>query len=76
MNTVRFVRDRNSHYGWNTITTSGDVILHVLPFKGVTFEMVIIERYHLRESSVEEAIIEMYLGSVSIRQVKDITEAL
>ena len=41
-----------------------------------TFETAIIERYRRRESSVEEAIIEMYLAAVSVRRVEDITEAL
>ena len=34
------------------------------------------ERYRRRESSVEEALIEMYLAGVSVRHVEDITEAL
>ena len=41
-----------------------------------TFETAIIERYRRCESSVEEALIEMYLASVSARRVEDITEAL
>ena len=44
--------------------------------KGVTFETAIIERYRRRESSVEEALIEMYLAGVSVRRVEDISEAL
>jgi transposase-like protein len=44
--------------------------------KGVPFETAIIERYRRRESSVEEALIEMYLAGVSVRRVEDITEAL
>ena len=36
----------------------------------------IIERYRRRESSVEEALIEMYLAGVSVRRVEDITQAL
>lgn len=44
--------------------------------KGVSFETAIIERYRRRESSVEEAPIEMYLAGVSVRRVEDITEAL
>lgn len=44
--------------------------------KGVAFETAIIERYQRRESSVEEALIEMYLAGVSVRRVEDITEAL
>jgi transposase-like protein len=41
-----------------------------------TFVTAIIERYRRRESSVEEALIEMYLAGVSVRRVEDITEAL
>ena len=41
-----------------------------------TFETAIIERYRRRKSSVEEALIEMYLAGISVRRVEDITEAL
>jgi transposase-like protein len=40
------------------------------------FETAIIERYKRRESSVEEALMEMYLAGVSVRRVEDITQAL
>lgn len=40
------------------------------------FESQIIERYKRRETSVEEALVEMYLAGVSVRRVEDITEAL
>jgi putative transposase len=40
------------------------------------FETAIIERYRRRESTVEEALIEMYLAGVSVRRVEDITQAL
>lgn len=40
------------------------------------FETAIIERYKRRESSIEEALIEMYLAGVSVRRVEDITEVL
>ena len=45
-------------------------------FKGISFETAIIKRYRRRESSVEEALIEMYLAGVFVRRVEDITEAL
>ena len=67
---------RSGHYDRNLATTSGDVTLHVPRLKGVSFETAIIERYRRRESSVEEALIEMYLAGVSVRRVEDITEAL
>ena len=66
----------SGHYDRNLTTTSGDVTLHVPRLKGVSFETAIIERYRRRESSVEEALIEMYLAGVSVRRVEDITEAL
>ena len=40
------------------------------------FETAIIERYRRRESSVGEALVEMYLAGVSVRRVEDITAAL
>ena len=67
---------RSGHYDRNLTTTSGDVTLHVPRLKVISFETAIIERYRRRESSVEEALIEMYLAGVSVRRVEDITEAL
>jgi len=67
---------RSGHYVRNLTTTSGDVKLKVPKLKGIAFETAIIERYRRRESSVEEALIEMYLAGVSVRRVEDITEAL
>ncbi|WP_371363022.1 IS256 family transposase ISCce2 [Sporomusa rhizae] len=67
---------RAGHYDRNLTTTSGNVTLKVPKLKGIPFETAIIERYRRRESSVEEALIEMYLAGVSVRRVEDITEAL
>jgi len=67
---------RSGHYERNLLTGSGDVKLKVPKLKGVAFETAIIERYRRRESSVEEALIEMYLAGVFVRRVEDITEAL
>src|SRR5271165_7067640 len=57
-------------------TSAGEVSLKVPKLRRQTFETAIIERYRRRESSVEEALIEMYLAGVSVRRVEDITEAL
>src|SRR5256714_7676286 len=57
-------------------TVAGEVNLRVPKLRRQTFETAIIERYRRRESSVEEALIEMYLAGVSVRRVEDITEAL
>ena len=65
-----------ARYDRNLTTTSGDVTLHMPHLKGIPFETAIIECYRRRESSVEEAFIEMYLAGVSVRRVEDITEAL
>jgi putative transposase len=54
----------------------GEVSLKVPKLRRQTFETAIIERYRRRESSVEEALIEMYLAGISVRRVEDITEAL
>ena len=67
---------RSGHYTRNLTTTSGNVKLSVPKLKGVPFETAIIERYRRRESSVEEALIEMYLAGVSVRRVEDISEVL
>lgn len=66
----------SGHYSRNPTTTSGDVTLKVSKLKGISFETAIIERYRHRESSVEEALIEMNLVGVSVRRVEDISEAL
>jgi putative transposase len=55
---------------------AGEVNLKVPKLRRQTFETAIIERYRRRESSVEEALIEMYLAGISVRRVEDITEAL
>jgi hypothetical protein len=47
-----------------------------LPLRSLPSETAIIERYRRRESSVEEALIEMYLAGVSVRRLEDITQAL
>src|SRR5215831_20071319 len=57
-------------------TQAGEVELKMPKLRRQTFETAIIERYKRRESSVEEALIEMYLAGVSVRRVEDITEAL
>ena len=67
---------RSGHYSRSLTTISGDVTLKIPKLKGISFETAIIERYRRRESSVEEALIEMYLTGVSVRRVEDITEAL
>ena len=67
---------RSGHYNRNLTTTSGDVTLKVPKLKGISFETAIIERYRRRESSVEEALIEMYLAGVSTRRIEDVSEIL
>ena len=56
---------RAGHYERNLQTKAGEVRLKVPKLRQQTFETAIIERYRQRESSVEEALIEMYLAGVS-----------
>src|SRR5258708_7068487 len=67
---------RAGHYERGLQTKAGEVRLRVPKLRRQTFETAIIERYRRRESSVEEALIEMYLAGGSVRPVEDITEAL
>lgn len=82
VNAERYARDearkayRSGHYNRSFTTTSGNINLRMPKLKGLTFETSIIERYKRRETSVEEALIEMYLAGVSVRRVEDISEAL
>jgi transposase-like protein len=67
---------RGPTYSRKLQTQAGEVTLKVPKLRSVRFETAIIERYRRRESSVEEALIEMYIAGVSERRVEDITEAL
>ena len=67
---------RAGHYDRKLQTQAGEVSLQVPRLRNLPFETEIIERYRRRESSVEEALVEMYLAGVSVRRVEDITEAL
>ena len=67
---------RAGSYERSLETRAGQVSLKIPKLRRQTFETAIIERYRRRESSVEEALIEMYLAGVSVRRVEDITEAL
>jgi putative transposase len=67
---------RAGHYERKLETQAGEVTLRVPKLRSLPFETAIIERYRRRESSVEEALVEMYLAGVSVRRVEDITEAL
>ena len=67
---------RAGYYNRKLLTKAGEVDLKVPKLRHLPFETAIIERYKRRESSIEEALIEMYLAGVSVRRVEDITEAL
>jgi putative transposase len=67
---------RAGSYARTLHTKAGKVELQVPRLRKLPFETQIIERYRRRESSVEEALIEMYLAGVSVRRIEDITEAL
>ena len=70
------VDTRAGKYARKLQTQAGEVELKMPKLRRLPFETQIIERYRRKESSVEEALIEMYLAGVSVRRVEDITEAL
>jgi transposase-like protein len=70
------VDTRAGHYPRQLQTPAGAVKLRVPKLRSLPFETQIIERYRRRESSVEEALLEMYYAGVSMRRVEDITDAL
>lgn len=74
--TVARTDTRAGYYERDLHTKAGEVKLKVPKLRQQKFETAIIERYRRRESSVEEALVEMYLAGVSVRRVEDITEAL
>ena len=67
---------RSGHCKRKLATTSGEVALDVPKLRGATFQPAVIERYRRRETSVEEAIIEMYLAGVSTRRIEGVSEIL
>ena len=67
---------RAGHYTRTLQTKAGEVDIRMPKLRTLPFETAIIERYRRRESSVEEALVEMYLAGVSVRRVEDITEVL
>ena len=67
---------RAGHYERRLATTSGEVTIRMPKLKGMRFTTAIIERYRRRETSVEEAMIEMYLAGVSTRRIEDVSEIL
>ena len=70
------VDTRAGHYERKFHSKAGEVNLKMPKLRKQTFETAIIERYKRRETSIEEALMEMYLAGVSVRRVEDITEAL
>lgn len=67
---------RAGHYDCGLTTSSGEVTIHMPKLKGACFTTAIIERYRRRESSVDEAMMEMYLAGVSTRRIGDASEIL
>src|SRR5262249_30610072 len=66
---------RAGHYERNLQTRVGEVELSVPKLRNLPFETAIIERYRPRETSVEEALVGMYLAGVSTRPIEAITQA-
>jgi putative transposase len=60
---------RAGHYVRRLQTKASEVELKVPKLRRQTLETAIIERYRLRESSIEEALIKMYLAGISVPRV-------
>ena len=67
---------RAGSYKRKLLTKAGEVEVTVPRLRSLPFETQIIKRYQTKQSSVEKALIEMYLAGVAVRRVEDITEAL
>lgn len=67
---------RSGHYKRKLTTKAGQMEIDVPKLKGVTFQIAVIDRYRRRETSVEEAMVEMYLARVSTRRIEDVSEVL
>ena len=66
---------RAGHYDRGFTTTSGQVTLKMPKLKGMRFATAVIERYKRRETSVEEAVIEILWGAgVSACTVSNLNE--
>lgn len=72
--TAQDTRSETSHRKLQT--RAGETELTVLPLPRHPFSSQVIERDRPRESSVEEALLEMCLAAVSVLRVEDITNAL
>ena len=67
---------RAGHHGRGPATSSGEVTVRMPKLKGARLATAAIERYRRRETSVEEAMIEMCLAGVSTRRIEDVSEIL
>ena len=70
------VDTRAGHYERKLHTKAAEVKLRVPKLRKLPFETQIIERYRRRESSVEEALIEMYLAGVSASTVSELNKKI
>ena len=67
---------RAGHYDRGLTTSSGEVTIRMPKLKGARLATAAIERHRRRETSVEEAMIEMHLAGVSTRRIEDVYEIL
>lgn len=67
---------RAGHYDRGLTTSSGEVTIRMPKLKGARLATAAIERHRRRETSVEEAMIEMHLAGVSTRRIEDVSEIL
>ncbi|MCC6108237.1 MAG: transposase [Atopobium sp.] len=63
----------SGHYGRGPLTQAGKMEVGVPKLGGVRFTTEVTERHRRRESSVEEALVEMHLLGASTRNIEDVT---
>jgi putative transposase len=69
--------ERNGHYTRNLLTPAGKIErLEVPRDREGEFVTEVFERYKRMTGDVEEAVLEMYLSGVSVRNIAGVTEAL
>lgn len=67
---------RAGHCGRRLAATSGEVTIRMPKLKGMRSTTAVVERCWRRETSVEEAMIEMCLAGVSTGRIEDVSEIL
>jgi transposase-like protein len=67
---------RNGHYTRNLETSIGSITDLPVPRTRAGYQTQLFERYHRRRSDVDQSIVEMFVGGVSMARVGEVVETL